>query len=318
MDLLTIGDISIDLFLKVSDAEVHCNIEKEDCKISFDYGEKIPVEEFKMTVAGNAANVASGAAKLGLKAAIYTEVGNDLNAEFAQRELDKRGVNTGNFYKNRDSVTDVHPIVVFKGERTIFSHHTDHTYKMRRWETPKILYYTSMSEGFEGFQKELLNYLNENPNIIFTMNPGSRMMKTNIDAVRETFGRLDILFVNKEEAQNLIGKKIDDLKKLHERLHKVGVKMSVITDSINGSSVFDGKKLYKLGIFEIGPKVDATGAGDAYASGFTSAIFWKKPVLEAMKWGTINSASEIIKVGTGEGLRTKEEIENLAKEADFR
>jgi len=95
MDLLTIGDISIDLFMKVSDAEVHCNIEKEDCKISFDYGEKIPVEEFKMTVAGNAANVASGAAKLGLKAAIYTEVGNDLNAEFAQRELDKRGVNTG-------------------------------------------------------------------------------------------------------------------------------------------------------------------------------------------------------------------------------
>src|SRR3972149_10581350 len=124
MDLLTIGDISIDLFMKVSDAEVHCNIEKEDCKISFDYGEKIPVEEFKMTVAGNAANVASGTAKLGLKAAIYTEAGNDLNADFAKSELEKRGVDTSHFLKNKGAVTDIHPIVVYKGERTIFSHHT--------------------------------------------------------------------------------------------------------------------------------------------------------------------------------------------------
>lgn len=310
MDLLTIGDISIDLYLRITEAEVSGK------RISFEYGDKVPVEEFRMTVAGNSANVASGGAKLGLESAIYTEAGNDLNADFALEELEKRGINTECFVKNKKAVTDVHPIIVFEGERTILSHHTDRTYKMRSWPTPKILYYTSMSEGFEGFQGQLLEYLRENENIIFVMNPGSRMIATNIDAVKQCFSRLDILFVNKEEAQKLIGNH-EDVNALHRALAEMGVKVSVITDSLRGSTVFDGKKVYELGVCELGPKIDATGAGDAYASGFISAIFYKKPILEAMKWGTINAAGEITKVGTGEGLKTKDEIENLASSVEF-
>lgn len=306
-DLLTIGDTSIDMFMKVEDVNVHCDVKHENCEICFKYGEKIPVEDFRISVAGNSINVACGTTKLGLNTKIYTELGNDTNADLAIKTLKERGIDTQFCVRNDDTITNVHPIVVFKGERTIFSHHADKTYQMRDWGKPKIIYYTSLSKGFEVFQEQFLNYLNENTDIIFALNPGSTMMKIGIEEIRKTFPRLDILFVNKQEAQKLADLQ-DETEQVHKKLFEMGVKLSVITDSKNGSSTFDGESIYKQEIIDIGERIDATGAGDSYAAGFISAIHYGKSAQEAMKWGSTNAGSVITKIGSIEGLLTKKEI----------
>lgn len=308
IDLLTIGDASIDEFLKVHDAQVHCDVNHENCEISFKYGRKIPVDQFKKSVAGNSVNVAIGAQNLGLKTAVYSEIGDDNNGKLVIDELKNRGVETKYINKNKGTNTNVHPIVVFKAERTIFSYHENQTYKLEDWEKPEILYYTSLSEGFEDFQNELLNYLDENEDIIFAMNPGSTQLKTNIDALTETFDRLDILFVNKGEAEDLTNSK-GSIEDLHKKLNSMGVKLSVITNGKEGSSTFDGEQFEKIGIYDVGSKIDPTGAGDSFASGFISAIYYGKSAKTAMKWGALNAGHVITEIGAIEGLLNKSQME---------
>ncbi len=239
IDLLAIGDTSIDEFLKVNDATLHCDVKHDNCEICFSYADKIPVEEFHKSVAGNAPNVGIGARKLGLKTAVYTELGNDFNADLAIKTMKQEGVDTKFCIKNRNKKTNVHPIIVFKGERTIFSYHDSIPYKMQNWPKPKIIYYTSMPKGFKSFQNKLLEYLDENEDIIFAMNPGSTMLKTGLIALRETFKRLDILFANREEAEKLTGIE-GTVEQLHQKLFEMGIKLSFIKDGLEGSSAYDG------------------------------------------------------------------------------
>lgn len=316
-DLLAIGDNSIDEFMLIDDAEVTCDKDDENCKLSFDYAGKIQVKEFKTSVAGNAPNVVIGCSTLGLKPAIYTEVGDDANADIVINTLKERGVDTTYIHKNTGTPTNVHPIAVYQGERTIFAYHEKRSYKIQDWESPKFLYYTSLSEGFENFHDKLLEFVKKDENIIFVINPGTLQMKVGIEKLRNALKRTDILFANKEEAANLANIE-GPTKEVHKKLWDMGVKLSVITDSVNGSSTFDGEEIEVLGICNLNKKtLDKTGAGDSYASGFLSAIFYRKTAKEAMKWGSVNAANVIAKIGAIEGLTSKEEMERLVATAKF-
>ena len=54
-DLITIGDSTIDTFIKIHEASVECDLNHEECKLCVRYGDKIPVEGIARAVAGNAA-----------------------------------------------------------------------------------------------------------------------------------------------------------------------------------------------------------------------------------------------------------------------
>ena len=113
----------------------------------------------------------------------------------------------------------------------------------------------------------------------------------------------EVLFVNRTEAQTLVGKE-PNIKKLLTKLHKQGPKIVVITEGPKGSYASDGKHIYFLDIFPA-PLVERTGAGDAFATGFISALANGESVKDAMRWGTISSASVIQYIGAREGLLTK-------------
>jgi ribokinase len=57
--------------------------------------------------------------------------------------------------------------------------------------------------------------------------------------------------------------------------------------------------------------VERTGCGDAYASGFLSAVMNNQVIPEAMRWGTANAASVIGRVGSQAGLLTRTEIDKM-------
>ncbi|MCH8048485.1 hypothetical protein IIC44_00065, partial [Patescibacteria group bacterium] len=101
-------------------------------------------------------------------------------------------------------------------------------------------------------------------------------------------------------------------KKLMGKLHEEGVKIVVITDGPKGSYASDGENAYYLNIFPA-PLVERTGAGDSFSTGFISALIYKESIVNAMCWGTVNSASVIGKIGAREGLLKKREIESILK-----
>lgn len=335
-DLLTIGDSAIDMYMKIgidsvssipapqsqslvgsSNPDSIGNLSQDSglSKLCFIHGTKIIVDEMATAIAGNAVNVASGCNKCGLHTMIYTELGDDANASRIIKELKEDGINTNFCVKNSNSPTNVHAVIIHGGERTIFSYHEPRDYKLMDWSKPKWLFYSSLAKGFETFQKELVKYLKLNTNIGVAVNPGTIQIKSGLDGLRNILEVTDVLFVNKEEAALLVGE--HPLETTHIKLQNLGPKLTVITNGILGSSVFDRTELHKIGIFDDGkPVVDKTGAGDAYASGFLSALFYNKPLLEAMKWGAINSAGVLQAVGGRQGLRSKRSLEQYTRDFD--
>lgn len=341
-DAILISDVSIDEFLRVDEALVMCDINKRDCKICFDYADKIPVSEFRTSLGGNSANVAAGMAKLGLNVSVYSEIGNDANGNRFVRELKERGVDNSLLVQNPGE-TDIHNIIIYQGERTILSYHKPKNYKIQKWEEPKWIYYSSLPKSFESFQQELIDHLKAHPKILTAFNPGVYHFKAGFQAYAPFLQITDLLFVNKEEASRILEqaglavppagrgpqspKKLTDLKpappvgghsvdpspliqELHKSLQALGPKMTVITNAENGAGASDGTNFVESGVVETDkPIVDKTGAGDAFASGFLSALIYGKSIDIALKWGLKNSSACIREVGPMNGTLTKTEIE---------
>jgi len=301
------------LYMKVDEKEVVSSTGKGgQPAICFNHGSKIPVSHFETSVAGNPVNVAIGCKYLGMKTAVYTELGDDENGNRVISELESLGVDTTFCHKNQGAPTNVHTVIVCGGDRTIFSYHDKRNYQILNWGKPKWIYYTSLAQGFEKFQKQLVEYIKKNKEIGVAFNPGTLQMKAGIEALKNFIEITDVLFLNTEEAKRLVGDAA--LTKLHKDLHELGAKVTVITDGVNGASVSEGNEVIKVSAYsDERPVVDKTGAGDAFSSGFLSAIFYGKNLREALTWGVVNAGNAIKEIGAIKRLCTKEEIEKIVE-----
>lgn len=100
---------------------------------------------------------------------------------------------------------------------------------------------------------------------------------TGIKEIGNIFKLSHIVFVNKEEAEKLTGFEVKSsvTKELLMALSGLGPQISVITDGGNGAYLFDGHKFLSCGIMPM-DAYERTGAGDAFGSGFLSAIIKEK------------------------------------------
>jgi sugar/nucleoside kinase (ribokinase family) len=318
MDILLIGDSTIDEFLKIDEAEVSCTKDEINCKICFPFGSKISVSDYKTTIAGNSINTGVALAKLGLKTYIDSELGYDAFGNEIVSELNKRGVNTDYVRLNQGKVTNVHQILFYQDERTILTYHEKYNYELKNWQIkPKMIHYSSQAGNFESYMDSLINYLKNNRDIIVSFNPGSQQIKLGVKKLNKFLEICDILFINKEEGKYITEK--DTIKEQHLELEKRGVKMSVITNGKYGSSVYSLNQFHTLGILdkELILK-DKTGAGDSHSAGFLAAIFFNKSMEEALKWATINSAYCLTEIGAVNGTLTKSQLEEKIKTAKFK
>ncbi len=311
-DIVSIGDSVIDAFMFIHEAEVLCDVNKENCKFCVNYADKVPVDKFALCSAGNANNNAVGSARLGLNTAIYTEIGNDAFGKMIVDNFRQEHVSLDFVNLNKNGATNLHSVISFQGERTIFVYHEPRDYNLPKFESaPKWIYYTSVSKGYESLQEQLVNYLKEKSSAKLAFNPATFHLRGGLDSLRGILSVTEILFVNKEEAKKLLGIEASQeikFQNLHKEISKLGPKMTVITDGPKGSTVYNGNNYFQLGLYDV-PIVDRTGVGDAFATAFIAALSFEKGIDEALKWGTINSAGVIQKVGPQEGLQTKEQIE---------
>lgn len=311
LDLITIGDSIIDTFLIIDEKSASCNLSKDLKLLCFNYADKIPISKSDQSVGGNAANVAVGAHRLGLKSAIVTEIGDDINGHVIEDGLKKAGVDASmiRIVKNAESRYSV--VLNYKSERTILSYHAKRNYNLPKLSKTKWIYYTSLGKTFDRLQKQLINHLIKNPQIKLAMNPGSYQINKGLVEIHQALKHCHLLIVNKQEADKINGKK-KDLKLACRSLHSLGPSIIVITDGINGSYASDGNNIYHLPASPV-KAIAKTGAGDAYTSGFLSAIIYNKSLTEAMQWGTANASGVIQKIGAQKGLLTKTGIQKIVK-----
>ena len=311
-DLLTIGDCTVDTYAMIDEKNPDVHLSADKKLLCLDYADKISIFEAGEAVGGNAANVAVGARRLGLKSALCTELGKDLNAEFILKQLKREKIDTSLVRLDKRNKTRYSLVINYRGERTILSYHSKRNYSLPSLPKAEWMYYTSLGEGFESLQNKLISYLRKHPETKLAVNPGSYQIKNGLAAFKKILSVTDLLFVNLEEAQRLSGKKLP-VPNLFAKLHTLGAEMIVITDGAKGSYASDGIMSYFLPPFPA-KNISKTGAGDAYASGFLSAIFHHKYLSEAMQWGSANAAGVIGHIGAQVGLLTSTQLTvNLKK-----
>ncbi len=309
-DLISIGDCTIDNLLAVPDAEVNCSLHADRCLICFNYADKIPVKTLHIKVAGNAANNAVGASRLGLKAAIYTVLGNDGAGDFIKKKLFQEKVALDYVHYDPKLRTNTSVVINFKGERTIFVYHAERRYKLPKLSTTKWLYYTSLGENHSRLNREVVAWVKKHQ-VKLGYNPGTYQLRAGVEQLQPVLAVCEIVFVNKEEAARIVGTQFD-IRHYLLALHKLGPKIVIITDGPNGSYAFDGENFWRMGILDT-PVIERTGAGDSFATGVIAARHYGKTIGEAMCWGTTNSAAVIMKYGPQDGLLTRAGIAKFHK-----
>lgn len=316
-DIASIGDTTVDVFLDIDEAQVTCDLDTDACRISFNYADKIPVKSIKEIVAvGNAANNAVGSARLGLKAALYTHLGNDGPGEKMRKALIERGIDEKYIVTDSDAASNYSTVLNYKGERTILVYHEPRKYQLPVFEDVKWIYLTSVAAGHETLHEEVISVIQKS-NIKLGFNPGTHQLNTGLDSLKPLMAISSVFIVNKEEAEKLVGK-AESINDLLEKVKSYGSENVVITDGKNGSFAYDGNDMWHLGILDA-PVIERTGTGDAYSTGIIAAFIEEKSIDEAMMWGNLNSTSVLQHIGAQEGLLTHDQMQkDLQAHSNFK
>src|SRR3989338_5804095 len=95
IDFLSIGDIVVDNFIRISDAHIHCKMDTDACELCVRFGDKIPYESVTIVPAvGNSPNAAVSASRLMLNSALITNIGDDKHGQDCLGSLKNDRVNT--------------------------------------------------------------------------------------------------------------------------------------------------------------------------------------------------------------------------------
>ncbi len=323
-DFVAIGDITIDAFIELSekDATVVCDIEGKPCQLMMNFGEKLPYTDVTVVPAvGNAPNAAVAAHRLGLRSALVTNIGHDRYGKDCLDALRTEGVSTNYVTMHEGKKTNYHYVLLYGAERTILIKHEAYPYRLPVFETPpRYLYFSSVGEDALPFHHKIAAYVKAHPETKLVFQPGTFQIRVGHEVLTDLYEVTEIFFCNKEEAQEILDTKENDMPTLLKELKALGPRMPVITDGPKGSYVLEsdgsGEKIWYMPMYpDPAPPLSRTGAGDAFSSTFTTAIVLGKSVKEALAWGPINSMSVVQYIGAQKGLLKKEEIETYLKKA---
>ncbi|OHA23895.1 MAG: hypothetical protein A3B11_02035 [Candidatus Taylorbacteria bacterium RIFCSPLOWO2_01_FULL_44_26] len=322
IDILAIGDITTDAFIRLKDASVHCKINTEDCELCMRFGDKIPFEFVKVIRAvGNAPNAAVCSARLGLHSALVSNIGKDQNGRECRVELQRNKVDISYIKTHLGKPTNYHFVLWYDKDRTILVNHTAYNYKLPHFPEPRWIYLSSLADHTLPYHMEIADYLEKHPRVKLAFQPGTFQISLGLNDLKRIYARTDVIVVNVEEAQRILGSLSRDIKKLLGGLAEQGPKLVIITDNTRGAYLFDGDHYYHIPMYpDPRPAYERTGCGDALASTFVSALALGKSPLEAFLWSPINPMSVAQFIGAQEGLLNREQLEWWLKQApaDFK
>lgn len=317
IDLLAIGDIVVDDFIRLKDAEATCDLDQENCRLCVRFGDKVPFEFHEIVYAvGNAANAAVSASRLGLSSTLSGFVGNDSYGESCKEALRKDNVSLDYIETDPKLPTNYHYVLWYGPERTILVNHAPFERHIpSNLIAPKWIYLTSLGENTEGFHHEIAKWLKEHPETKLAFQPGTFQMKLGVEKLKDIYEQAEIFFCNTDEARRILKDEEQDVKKLMDALHALGPKNIVMTDGIKGAYAREENgDMWFMPVYPHIPK-ERTGAGDAYESTITSCLALGMTLEEALLWAPINAMSVTQEIGAQKGLLSQDKIKEYLKKA---
>jgi sugar/nucleoside kinase (ribokinase family) len=316
-DLVAIGDVTTDCFIKLKSAEeltLHGVVE-----LCMPFGTKLEYESAtEVWGTGNSSNAALCVAKLGLSTALVSSVGDDDNGRKILESLQSRGVAIEYLTVHKNMKTNYYYILQHGAERTILLRHEPYPKVIPAFsEPPRWLYFSSA--GDDAFQNSVGRYCMDN-HVKLAFQPNTDEIDAGHAALKDVYAASDVFVCNKEEAQQILGTKESDIKALLTGIRALGPKIAVVTDGRNGASVQNDKGSWSVPMYpDPAPPVSRTGAGDVTASTTVAYIAKGLEPQDALLRGMINAAAGVQAIHAQLGTLTADQIEEwyAKRPADF-
>jgi len=338
-DIITFGSATKDILVKPKNLTV-LKYEKDFSTgkgVCFPMGSKIDIDDIKFNTGGGGTNTAATFSLQGFKTAFCGMVGQDLSGQEIVNELKKLKVNTSFVLKTNKKPTNHSIVISSEGQdRTILAYRGASELMVKRnipfnklktllrpelrtgrdarilreAKIPvlkaKWIYLAPLSVSLCDNFGDIVNFAFKNK-IKIAVNPGiAQLSLPKKEKLEEIFKRINVLFLNQEEASFLTKIPFDNEKEIFKIIDEICPGVAVMTKGGEGVVVSDGKYVYSAKPSPNRNIVDTTGAGDSFASGFLSDYIRHNGDIEkAIQLGMANSQGCLSEVGAKNGLLKK-------------
>lgn len=310
-DIITFGSATRDMFITSKEFTVLKDSSfPTGAGLCASAGSKIYIDDLFFATGGGGTNTAATFSYQGLKTAYVGKVGDDSGGQAIIDELKHLGIK--DFVKKGAEKKTAYSVVLSapQKERTILVYHGACHFLADKdipWMELKAkwFYLAPLSGDCASLFQPIIEFAAEHK-IKVAVNPGSSQLKMGKEALKPLLNKIDILILNQEEAAELTGVPFQNESEVFKALDELIPGIAVMSKGPEGVVASDGKNLYRAGIPESG-LVDRTGAGDAFGSGFVSAIIQGKDIEYAIQLGTANATSCVQQIGAKNGLLKKGE-----------
>jgi sugar/nucleoside kinase (ribokinase family) len=312
-DIITFGSATWDVFLKLKNyQELKSKQFIKGKGICFNLGSKVDVEDIYLFSGGGGTNAAATFVKQGFRTAYFGTIGNDLAGKEIIKELKKLRIDTR--FVSKTNLKPTNYSVIFNTgsnkDRTVLAYRGasellgKRNIPWKKLKKAKWFYLAPLSGKASKLTKDIVDFAYENK-IKIAFNPGNSQLSLPTATLKAILKKIDILFLNQEEASLLTKIPYKQKREIFKKLDKMCSGIAIIGSS-EGTLISDNINLYqtKIPIIKI---VDKTGAGDAFTSGFVSGFIKKGDIEYAIQLAIANSASCMQQRGAKQGLLKKNE-----------
>ncbi|WP_066174940.1 carbohydrate kinase family protein [Bacillus marinisedimentorum] len=304
-DILTVGELLIDM---ISDA----------------YGENYECDSYKRYFGGSPSNIAMNVKRLGINSLVASAVGQDGLGTYLINHLDRVGIDT-KCVQRVDYSTSM--VLVNKSKRSpipIFyrdaDYHLAYTPELENALThSKIVHFSCWPISRKPVRETIEKVIAQakEHNLLIGFDPNYHPMiwekgENGAEYVKDIIRKVDIVKPSEDDAERLFGK--DTHENQIARFLELGPKLVIMTLGEEGAIVSNGKETLRFNTFAT-DVVDTTGAGDAFWSGFYSALIKGRTIKEALELGFMVSAYKLKYTGAVVDLPSLETIEQQYKAA---
>lgn len=289
---------------------VNCDILYSGLPAIPEEGTELFSKGFEMKLGGGTPAVLINLARLGVPVSLSTFLGKDMFSEFVRKEIEQEGIEFQNLYTGTGRPVCVTSVMITPKDRTFTSHIDQVTIskeqEQRIYESFRNASLILMGPGMHDMYRKIKK---ENPETILVMDIGWDP-KMSLKRCEESMRMADYFTPNSKEAMQLTGTDTpeDALEVLSGYFEKAIVKLGE-----KGCLLKENGKVTLIPPLPEIASADATGAGDAFMSGFFYGLYYHYNIKECIALGNVMGGKCVEKVGCLTARVTEKELLGEAK-----
>lgn len=271
-------------------------------------GELVLSSRFELAIGGNAANVSTDLAKLGVQVGVVGLVGKDVFGRHVRESLEAAGVDCRLLCETETSQTSQSLIVNVQGEDRRFIHVVGANAEFDASQvTPQMVrdcrvlflggYLLAEKPPVENVVR-LFQAAREAgiPTLLDVVVPGPGDYW---ERLRPVLPLTDVFMPNEDESALLTGE--TDPWRQAEAFRSAGVRTAIITCGMKGCAIVSEEGRFQAEAHQV-PFVDGTGSGDAFVSGYILGLLRGAATLDCVRLGSAMGASCVRSTGATTGV----------------